>query len=264
MQIVLDEKYCAKSSVLALGMFDGVHIGHRVLLKRAAHLAHQKGVPLVVCTFQQHPLQVIAPEKCPPMLSTFEERNRLMEEMGVDVLCAMPFTREVMDMLPEEYVGQLVRRFHPVAVVCGYNHTFGRKGQGTPALLDALGAALGFETSIVPKITLGDQEVSSSAIRGLLANGNVDIVRKLLSRPYEQNAAVLSREGSNCWLQIISEGKQNVPAGSYRCFLCDADHAYPVLLHIESDGSAHCMLPENAPLGEEICLQYWTNLSIDF
>ena len=264
MQIVLDEKYCAKSSVLALGMFDGVHIGHRVLLERAAHLARRKGVPLVVCTFQQHPLQVIAPEKCPPMLSTFEERNQLMEELGVDVLCAMPFTRSVMDMLPEEYVGQLVRRFHPVAVVCGYNHTFGRKGQGTPALLDALGAALGFETSIVPKITLGDQEVSSSAIRGLLSNGNVELARRLLARPYEHNAALIRREDSECLLQIINEDKQMLPQGAYRSFLCDEEHAYPVLLHVQEDGSARCMLPAKASLGSRLCLQYWNNLSIDF
>jgi len=264
MQIVLDEKYCAKRSVLALGMFDGVHIGHRVLLERAAHLAKEHGVPLVVCTFQEHPLQVIAPEKCPPMLSTFEERNQLMESLGVDVLCAMPFTRNLMDMLPEEYVGQLVRRFHPVAVVCGYNHTFGRKGQGTPALLDALGAALGFETSIVPKITLGEQEVSSSAVRNLLANGNVDMVRRILSRPYEQSAKLIRREGSECHLQMAEDGKQNVPAGIYRSFLCDEEHAYPVLLHVEKDGSASCMLPQNTPLGSDCCVQYWTNLSIDF
>ena len=264
MQIVLDEKYSTKRSVLALGMFDGVHIGHRVLLERAAHLAKERGVPLVVCTFQQHPLQVIAPEKCPPMLSTFEERNQLMEALGVDALCAMPFTHDVMDMLPEEYVGHLVRRFHPVAVVCGYNHTFGRKGQGTPALLDALGAALGFETSIVPKITLGDQEVSSSAIRGLLTNGNVELARRLLARPYEQSAQLVKREDSICELQIVNEGKQSLPVGSYRAFLCDADHAYPVLLHIKSEGSASCMLPRNAPLGGELCLQYWSNLSVDF
>ena len=264
MQIVLDQKYSAKSSVLALGMFDGVHIGHRVLLERAAHLAKKHGVPLVVCTFQQHPLQVIAPEKCPPMLSSAEERDQLMESLGVDVLCAMPFTRDVMDMLPEEYVGQLVRRFHPVAVVCGYNHTFGRKGQGTPALLDALGAALGFETSIVPRITLGEQEVSSSAIRGLLANGNVELARRLLARPYEHAAALVRREGSDCLLQIIQEDKQTIPQGSYRSFLCDEEHAYPVLLHTQADGTARCMLPRHAPLGSTLCLQYWNNLSIDF
>ena len=176
----------------------------------------------------------------------------------------MPFTRNVMDMLPEEYVGQLVRRFHPVAVVCGYNHTFGRKGQGTPALLDALGAALGFETSIVPKITLGDQEVSSSAIRSLLSNGNVELARRLLARPYEHNAALIRREGSECLLQIIKEDKQMLPQGAYRSFLCDEEHAYPVLLHVQEDGSARCMLPAKASLGSRLCLQYWNNLSIDF
>ena len=262
MQIVLDEKYCAKSSVLALGMFDGVHIGHRVLLERAAHLAKERGVPLVVCTFQEHPLQVIAPEKCPPMLSTFDERNQLMEALGVDVLCAMPFTRAVMDMLPEEYVGHLVRRFHPVAVVCGYNHTFGRKGQGTPALLDALGAALGFETSVVPKITLGEQEVSSSAIRGLLASGRADMARRLLARPYEQNVQLVRRKESECLLKIAEEGKQMLAAGSYRAFLCDETHAYPVLVHQQENGAAACMLPRHAPLGNELCLQFWKEQSL--
>ena len=67
MQIVLDGKYTAERSVVALGMFDGVHIGHRVLIRRAAALAKQKGVPLVVCTFVDHPLHLIAPDKCPPM-----------------------------------------------------------------------------------------------------------------------------------------------------------------------------------------------------
>lgn len=264
MQIVLDQKYHTKSSVLALGMFDGVHIGHRVLLERAAHLAKEHGVPLVVCTFQEHPLQVIAPEKCPPMLSSFDERNQLMESLGVDVLCAMPFTHDVMEILPEEYVGQLVRRFHPVAVVCGYNHTFGRKGQGTPALLNALGAALGFETSIVPKITLGEQEVSSSAIRALLSNGDADTARRLLARPYEHAVKLVKRENSDCQLQILDEGKQLLPSGSYRAFLCDEDHAYPVLANVKKDGLISCMLPHAAQLKDELCLQYWTNLSIDF
>ena len=264
MQIVLDEKYFASRSVLALGMFDGVHIGHRVLLERAVTLARREGVPLVVCTFQQHPLQVIAPEKCPPALSTFEERCQLMEELGVDVLCAMPFTHEVMDMLPEEYVGQLVRRFHPCHVVCGYNHTFGRKGQGTPALLDALGAALGFETSIVPKITYRGQDVSSSVIRAQLMRGNVDFARNLLSCPYELAVERIEREGSGCVIQLKQEGKQMLPDGTYRAFLCDTKHAYPVLVSLADGLTAACMLPAHAPLEGEMCLQFWANRSILF
>ena len=100
MQIILHQSYQTDRSVVALGMFDGVHIGHRVLLERAAALAKRHHAPLVVCTFQEHPLQVIAPEKCPPQLTTFEERCQLMESLGVDVRCAMPFSKETMSMPP--------------------------------------------------------------------------------------------------------------------------------------------------------------------
>ena len=148
MQTVLDGKYQAQSSVVALGMFDGVHIGHQVLLQKAKALAAQHGVPLVVCTFVQHPLTLIAPEKAPAMLTTLDERAAQMEALGVDVLYAQPFTKRIMTMPPEDYVGQLVRHFHPVAVVCGYNHTFGQGGKGTPALLSALGAALGWNPAL--------------------------------------------------------------------------------------------------------------------
>ena len=116
MQTVLDGRYAADRSVVALGMFDGVHIGHQVLLKKGRALADRQGVPLVTCTFMDHPLQLIAPDKCPPMLTTFDERVRLMESLGVDVLYAMPFDRSVMDMPPEDYVGHLVRQFHPTAI----------------------------------------------------------------------------------------------------------------------------------------------------
>ena len=264
MQIILDGTYHAERSVVALGMFDGVHIGHRVLLERASALARRYHAPLIVCTFQQHPLQIIAPEKCPPQLTTFDERNRLMEELGVDVLCAMPFDRKVMDMLPEEYIGHLVRRFHPTDVVCGYNHTFGRKGQGTPALLEVLGGALGFSTSIVPNITLGEQEASSSAIRALLAKGNVELARKLLARPYEFGVMNADRSGNACRLTLEKEGKQLLPAGDYRGFLCDEQHAWPVQIHFDADGNAVCALPATASLKGAMCLQLWCNLSIDF
>ena len=116
MQTVLDGRYAADRSVVALGMFDGVHIGHQVLLKKGRALADRQGVPLVACTFMDHPLQLIAPDKCPPMLTTFDERVRLMESLGVDVFYAMPFDRSVMDMPPEDYVGHLVRQFHPTDV----------------------------------------------------------------------------------------------------------------------------------------------------
>ena len=264
MQIILHQSYQTDRSVVALGMFDGVHIGHRVLLERAAALAKRHHAPLVVCTFQEHPQQVIAPEKCPPQLTTFEERCQLMESLGVDVLCAMPFSKETMSMPPEDYVGHLVRRFHPKAVVCGYNHTFGRKGEGTPALLEVLGGALGFETSVVPNITLEGSEVSSSAIRRHLQQGCIAQARKLLARPYARQAQLVSRDGMQCLLRLTDEGKQPLPQGSYRVFCSDKDSAYPAVLHVHSPSEAVCVLPESAPLGTDICLQFWVELSLAF
>lgn len=255
MLTILDEKYSAERSVVALGMFDGVHIGHRVLLKRGAALARQRKVPLVVCTFQHHPLQVIAPDKCPPMLSTFEEREELMEDLGVDVFCAMPFTSDVMSIPPEDYVGQLVRRFHPTDVVCGYNHTFGKKGQGTPALLSALGAALGFDTSIVPNITLDGSEVSSTAIRRALQAGQAAQARQLLARPYQLAAQLVEREENRCLIRLTETAKQQLPEGDYRVFVCDHEHAYPALLKLGTE--AVCFLHPRALLGENLCIQFW-------
>ena len=264
MRIITDEKYTAERSVVALGMFDGVHIGHRVLLERAAFLAREKGVPLIVRTFLEHPLQLIAPEKCPPMLATFEERNALMEELGVDVLVAQPFTKETMELLPEEYVGHLVRRFHPTDVVCGYNHTFGKKGQGTPALLEALGAALGFAVSVVPKITYEGADVSSTVIRGLLANGDVDIAARMLKRAYRLDAKLVSREGSLCALVLNADGKQRLPAGRYRAACTDGAHRYPVVVCFEENDRAHLRLPERCELGENLQLHMITSCSVDF
>ena len=240
MQVILDGKYTTDRSVVALGMFDGVHLGHRVLLQRGAALARHAGVPLVVSTFQEHPLQVIAPEKCPPQLTTFEERVKLMEDLGVDVLYAMPFDTEVMSMPPEDYVGHLVRRFHPTDVVCGYNHTFGRKGEGKPALLQFLGDALGFATSIVPKITLEGREVSSTAIREHIASGMVHEARKLLDRPYELTAC---RDGQ-LW-RFSQDGKQRPHTGDYRVVVKVDGKSLPAVARVFDDSSMRCALPSS-------------------
>lgn len=263
MQIVLDGKFTAQRSVVALGMFDGVHIGHSVLLKKGRALADQNHTLLVACTFLDHPLMLIAPEKCPPMLTTFEERAALMEEMGVDVLYAMPFDHHMMDMPPADYVGRLVCQFHPVAVVCGYNHTFGKKGEGTPALMAALGDALGFHTAVVPKITLDGAEVSSTAIRAALSRGDVAYARKLLGRPYQQNATLSDRAGNRVELMLVP-GKQELPRGTYRATCTDGAKTYPAQLHTLENGRVLCSLPEECELETEWLIRYWNNIALDF
>ena len=117
MKVILNGKHSEESSVLALGMFDGVHIGHQVLLERARTLHMRRGAPLVVCTFARHPMELIAPEKAPRLLTTLEERISLISHAGADVFFAMPFDEQMRDQPPECYVGELVRRLHPKAEV---------------------------------------------------------------------------------------------------------------------------------------------------
>jgi len=180
------------------------------------------------------------------------------------VLVAQPFTKETMELLPEEYVGHLVRRFHPTDVVCGYNHTFGKKGQGTPALLEALGAALGFAVSVVPKITYEDSDVSSTVIRGLLANGDVDIAARMLARPYRLDAQLISRKNGVCRLQLPDDSKQRLPEGRYRAACTDGKHRYPAVVRFLDAYTAEMKLPDRCELNQNLQLHMMVNCSIDF
>lgn len=237
MQIVTDGKATYEKAVLALGMFDGVHIGHQVLLERAKVLAKRSHVPLVACTFTDHPLSLIAPDRCPPMLTTFDERANLLEEMGVDMLFSQPFTEEMRQMPPEVYVGELMRRFHPVDVVCGYNHTFGKDGAGTSAFLAALGDALGFHTQVVPQVTLEGADVSSSAIRAALRSGDAAKAARLLGRPYQMDGQLLAGENSQATFAPSEPRKQQPAPGKYRCLLtCSDSHkTWPCVVMVADD-----------------------------
>lgn len=248
MRIVTDGRAAAEKAVLALGMFDGVHIGHQVLLERAKVLAGRSHAPLVACTFTEHPLAQIAPERCPPALTTFQERADLLEKAGVDLLFAQPFTDEMRSMPPEVYVGELMRRFHPTDVVCGYNHTFGKGGSGTSAFLAALGDALGFRTEVVPQVTLDGEEVSSSAIRAALSVGDVRRANRLLGHPYAYSGSLVPGEGGACRFDAALSGKQLLPSGKYRCLLScrEQEKSWPCIAIADEQTSVKVLLSVKA------------------
>ena len=258
MHICLDGKANLDSSVVVLGMFDGVHRGHQVLLAKARVLAERAGVPLVVHTFVEHPLRLIAPEQCPPMLTTFGERSHLMEALGVDWLNAMPFTPTLRDMPPEEFVGQLIRQWKPIAVVVGFNYTFGSHGMGNAHMLATLGDALGFKTYVVPEIRMGGEPASATRIRKALAQGVPELARYLLGRAYVQRATVLIREENRIVLQCAVDGKQLLATGKYRALLDDGQHRYLVAAQVLTDGRIACLLPENAALEEQVTIEWRT------
>ena len=184
MQICTDDSLHTQASVLVLGMFDGVHLGHQALMDTARKLADQWSVPMVVMTFDRHPLRLIAPAMAPPMLTTPQERLELIRAHGADVVCISPFTQEVREIIPETYVEMLIKRWHPKAIVVGFNYSFGKHGAGTPDLMKALGAAAGFETVVIPEVRIDGQPVNSTRIRKLLAEGDVQAAEKLLGHAF--------------------------------------------------------------------------------
>ncbi len=195
MRLTFSDNVMSGSCVLALGMFDGVHTGHAWLLRTAREWGLLERLPVVVCTFMQHPLAVIAPNSVPPMLSTVPERAARVAQLKADTLAVLPFDREMMNMTPRAFVDWLMSRFHPRHIVVGFNYTFGIKGEGDAKLLKKMGKILGFEVHIVSPVQVDGHVVSSSRVRDLLEQGNVELALKLLERPYAISGRVEHGKG---------------------------------------------------------------------
>lgn len=243
MRICLDGRMGAEGSVLALGMFDGVHVGHSVLLQTARVVAKLNGVPMVVQTFAQHPLSLLDPANSPPLLTTLEERAALIARAGADVFSATPFTPTVRDTPPEVFVGELVRQWKPKAVVVGFNYSFGSHGEGTPALMRHLGHALGFHTYVVPGVRISGRPVSSSAIRALLLAGNVQQARFFLGRAYHFQVTQLPGLGVRRSFAMADAEKLRLPPGLYRAVLEAEGRGSLIMARVGRDGCFACKLP---------------------
>lgn len=167
--------------VVALGNFDGVHLGHRELIRRTIEISNAYNGTPAVYTFDPHPLKVTQPDLCPPMLLCKEEKIRLFSELGLKVLIIAPFTQEVSGLSPEQFVQEiLVQKLNVKCVVIGYNYNFGHKGAGDAAMLVDLAAQNGFKVEVVPPVKCGEREVSSTLIRNYLLEGNVTDAAKYL------------------------------------------------------------------------------------
>ena len=180
-------------SVVTIGVFDGVHRGHRLIVARAAEIAATLGLPLVVVTFDPHPDEVVRPGSHPPLLCTPRYRVELLGSLGADAVCVLPFTREFSQLPAEEFVrAVLVDGLHAAAVVIGENFRFGHKAAGNVALLGELGEKYEFTAEGVALLTDGGGTVSSSRIRALLAAGEVAAAARELCRPHRVEGIVVT------------------------------------------------------------------------
>jgi riboflavin kinase/FMN adenylyltransferase len=179
-------------SVVTIGVFDGVHRGHRLIVARAAEIAATLGLPLVVVTFDPHPDEVVRPGSHPPLLCTPRYRVQLLGQIGADAVCMLPFTREFSQLPAEEFVRTvLVDGLHAAAVVIGENFRFGHKAAGNVTLLAELGEKYEFAAEGVTLLTDEGVTISSSQIRDLLAVGEVEAAARELCRPHRVEGIVV-------------------------------------------------------------------------
>jgi riboflavin kinase / FMN adenylyltransferase len=180
------------SSVVTVGVFDGVHRGHQRIVARAAEAAAERGLPVVVVTFDPHPDEIVRPGTHPPFLCSTRRRCELLAGLGVSAVCVLPFTYEFSQLGPDEFVrAVVVDRLHAAHVVVGEDFRFGHKAAGDVALLAELGEKYEFTAEGVPLLTDGAVRISSSAIRELLAAGDVAAAARFLGRPHRVEGIVV-------------------------------------------------------------------------
>ncbi len=180
-----------QENVVALGCFDGVHVGHAELIRRAADIAKKSDRPLAIFSFEEPPRNFFCNDRI-PLLTSFEEKKRLMCALGTDLFVCVRFDSDIAELSAEQFFfGILKSKLKASHVVCGFNYRFGKNGAGDTSLLQRLCKENGIAISIVPPVVADGITVSSSAIRKMLAEGNVEGAARLLGRPYSIVSAVV-------------------------------------------------------------------------
>ena len=177
---------------LTIGNFDGVHLGHRELVRRTVAHARDLRLLAVALTFAPHPVRFFTPKARFYEITSMGEKASRLEKLGIDALVVESFTGAIGAMGPEEFVRTVVHdRLRARFVTVGYDFTFGRKRTGSPGMLLRIGSELGFEVDVVPPLMRGGAIVSSSRIRELLLSGRVREAEELLCRPYSVSGRVI-------------------------------------------------------------------------
>jgi riboflavin kinase/FMN adenylyltransferase len=184
-------------SVLAIGNFDGIHLGHQAILKEATDRAARTGAVATALTFEPAPLKILRPEVAPKRLSTNEQRLEWFRVVGVEAAVVMPFTLELSRLSPQEFVRQiLVNELRVQAVLVGENFRFGHKQAGDADLLRVLGRANHFEVITVPAVEAHGEVVSSTVIRREISDGQVTQAGRLLGRPFVLTGEIVGGTGT--------------------------------------------------------------------
>ena len=186
-----NEFFSDSPSVVALGCFDGVHIGHQTVIKRAVSIAKELSVKSAVWTFDESPRNFFTPYSS-PVITDRDEKRKLMRTLGIDIFVSIPFDIETGALSPEDFFERiLLQKLRAVHIVCGFNYSFGKGGAGKTDLLRTLCDENGVGLTVIESIDTNGAPISSSRIREAIESGNIEEAQKYLGRPYSINTIVI-------------------------------------------------------------------------
>jgi riboflavin kinase/FMN adenylyltransferase len=227
----------AAGSVVTIGAYDGIHLGHRAVIDRVRVLAGERGLTSAVVTFDRHPASVVRPASAPRLLTDPEQKLELLAATGVDRTLLVRFDERRASETPEDFVaGVLVERLATKLVVVGEDFHFGSQRRGNVALLRELGPRHGFEVApveLLARVDGVDEPVSSTAIRRALAGGEVDVAARLLGRPFEVRGTVVTGDQRG---RTLGFPTANVEIPNQICLPADGVYAG---WYERPDGSVH-------------------------
>lgn len=270
----------SRGSVVVIGNFDGVHLGHRRVLAEAAKQTHRQAAgeadfPLIVVTFWPHPVSVLRPDKAPKLLTDLRSRIELLKAAGASEVRVIRFTKDVAAMSPEDFVTRFLLPLRPVRIVVGENFRFGHRASGTVETLAELGKGR-FEVSPLPLATVDEKISCSSGVRSALAVGDVEEAARHLGRPFRFRGVVevgdqRGREMGFPTANLVVPSDMAVPAdGVYAGWLTRLDEpdakpmpgAISVGTNPTFDGSDHRV--ETYVLGRTDLELYGVEVAVDF
>ncbi len=192
------EKICDGNAIktnelvaVAFGFFDGVHIGHQSLIRKLLEISEQNSYKSVVYTFSNHPMSVIG-RSIPPMIYTADERLKVLNGLGADQVCMVPFTEKLADTTYQDFMENLMKIIPIAQIVIGYNYRMGKNAMGNTERLIELGNRMGFEVSVVEPLLFMGEPVSSTRIRQCLQIGDLSHAEEMLGRKYSFTGKVIS------------------------------------------------------------------------
>ena len=261
--------------VIALGMFDGLHIGHQEIIRTAVAKAQEINGAALVFSFSNHPRSIIAPNAVPHRIASDSIRFCVLKNLSVNALVEIPFTADFAETGAADFIGLLQRYFSPKYVVVGENYTFGRGGHGTPNLLQDSAAACGFQVIVCQPVMRDGAPVSSTRIRALIANGELSKVNEYLGYPFTINGTVIHgqergrRLGFPTANLALREEFEHLPNGVYAVTVLYQGHLYRAAANIGNnptfDGcdrrlEVHIMEFSGDLYGEELMISFYKKI----